>query len=343
DEPGPVTITTDQAEELATGLDAPWSMARFASGAALVSERDSGRILEVLADGTTREVAVVPGVAAGGEGGLLGLAIAEGAPLIGPDDAPDAWLYAMFTSADDNRIVRFDVTSTASGAVALGEGEPASILTGLPRASNHNGGRLAIGPDGLLYATAGDAGQPDLAQDQSSLGGKILRLELDGAVPTDNPFDNEVYSMGHRNPQGLAWDRDGRLWASEFGQDTWDELNLIEPGANYGWPAVEGVGDDPAFRNPVLQWSTSEASPSGLAWVGDTLFMAGLGGERLWRIDISGGEAIAEPLLVGDYGRIRDVGVGPAQSIWILTNNTDGRGSPGDADDRIVQLLVVRP
>ncbi|KAB1647921.1 PQQ-dependent sugar dehydrogenase [Pseudoclavibacter endophyticus] len=335
--PGPVTATSDGADDLATGLDAPWSVARFASGAAVVSERDSGRILEVLPDGTTREVTTVAGVAHGGEGGLLGLAIAERG---GGQGADGALLFAMFTADDGNRIVRFDVTSADSGQVAVAE--QVDLVTGIPSASNHNGGRLAIGPDGHLYATAGDAGRPELAQDESSLAGKILRIGLDGSVPADNPFGSEVYSMGHRNPQGLAWDRDGRLWASEFGQDTWDELNLIEPGANYGWPLVEGVGDDPAFRDPVLQWTTSEASPSGLTWVGDTLFMASLRGERLWRIDLSGEEAVAEAMFVGDYGRIRDVVVGPEESIWILTNNTDGRGSPGGDDDRLVQLPVVR-
>lgn len=337
--PGPVTVSSASASDLATGLDAPWSIARLDSGATLVSERDSGRILEVLADGSTRDVTTVAGVAHGGEGGLLGLAAADGDLATSADG--EGWLFAMFTAGDGNRIVRFDLVTTDAGEVAVGAAT--DILTGIPRASNHNGGRLAIGPDGLLYATAGDAAQPALAQDESSLAGKILRLELDGSIPAGNPFGNAVYSMGHRNPQGLAWDRDGRLWASEFGQNTWDELNLIEPGANYGWPVVEGMGDDPAFRNPVMQWATSEASPSGLAWVGDTLFMASLRGQRLWRIDIGGAEAVAEPLLVGEYGRIRDVVVGPAESIWILTNNTDGRGSPSDGDDRLVQLTIERP
>lgn len=357
DESGPVTVTSAGAQEIATSLEAPWSVVRLASGATLVSERDSGRVLEVLADGTTREVVTVAGVAHGGEGGLLGLTAWEPAAADGstdtdagtgtdtdtdtdePSSSEGGALFAMFTAEDSNRIVRFDLTATETGGVAVGA--PTEIVTGIPRASNHNGGRIAIGPDGMLYATAGDAGQADLAQDQNSLAGKILRFELDGSVPQDNPFGNAVYSMGHRNPQGLAWDRDGRLWASEFGQDTWDELNLIEPGANYGWPTVEGIGDDAAFVNPILQWSTSEASPSGLVWVRDTLFMASLRGERLWRIDVSGAEAVAEPLLVGEYGRLRDVIAGPAESIWIVTNNTDGRGSPAVGDDRIVQLPVT--
>lgn len=336
------SVTLDPAAtpaDVTTGLEAPWSVVRLDGGAVLVSERDSGRVLEVLADGSTREVLTIPGVAHGGEGGLLGLAATSAATSRETPGGGEAWLFAMFTADDGNRIVRVDLTVAAPGSVAAGN--LTVLLSGIPKASNHNGGRLAIGPDGLLYATAGDAAQPDLAQDPQSLAGKILRLGLDGTIPADNPFGNPVYSMGHRNPQGLAWDRDGRLWASEFGQNTWDELNRIEPGVNYGWPIVEGVGTDPAYRNPVLQWSTSEASPSGLTRIGDTLFLASLRGERVWRIDIGGGEAIAEPLLVGEHGRIRDVLPGPDQTLWIVTNNTDGRGSPSAGDDRILQVPVV--
>ena len=162
------------------------------------------------------------------------------------------------------------------------------MLSGLDKAGNHNGGRIAFGPDGMLYATVGDAGDPDTAQDPASLNGKILRMTPTGKVPDDNPIDGSlVYSMGHRNPQGLAWDSDGQLWAAEFGQDTWDEFNRIEPGGNYGWPVVEGIGrrrSPDAYIDPWAQWPTDDASPSGLTYVDGTFFMAGLGGERLWAI-----------------------------------------------------------
>ncbi len=316
-----------------TGLAAPWSMVRLASGSTLISERDSGMIKELEADGALHDVATVPGVVHGGEGGLLGIEFV---------DADGAWLYAYFTSDADNRIQRFPLRG-GPGNYSLGTGE--DILTGLQKANNHDGGRIKLGPDGKLYATVGDAANPDNAQDLNSLNGKILRMNLDGTVPSDNPFPGSlVWSWGHRNPQGLAWDATGQLWAAEFGQDTWDEFNVITAGANYGWPIVEGSSDDGRFVNPVLQWPTDDASPSGLARIGSTFFMAGLGGERLWAIqdaDSQGGPATATAFYAGTYGRIRDVIPGPAGSLWMLTNNTDGRGDPRDGDDRILQVTLA--
>ena len=190
-------------------------------------------------------------------------------------------VFAYYTSATDNRIVSMSWDGQ-------GLGEPSVILDGIPKAGIHNGGRMVVGPDGHLYVGTGDAGDSQLAQDKSSLGGKILRLTPEGAPAPDNPFDNEVYSFGHRNVQGLAFDDDGRLWACEFGSQQWDELNLIEPGANYGWPLVEGSGSGDGLINPKVVWQTSEASPSGLAyWDGD-LWMAALRGARLWQIPVSG-------------------------------------------------------
>ena len=208
------------------------------------------------------------------------------------------------------------------------------------KAGNHNGGRIKLGPDGMLYVTVGDASDTGTSQNVDSPNGKILRIDPDGSIPADNPFPGSpVYSLGHRNPQGLAWDASGRLWAAEFGQNTWDEINLIEPGGNYGWPNVEGIGGDPAYIDPVVQWSTDDASPSGLASVGATLFMAGLGGERLWVVDPTTGEATE--FFAGQFGRIRDVIEGPDQTLWLLTNNTDGRGSARSGDDRIVQVQLA--
>ncbi|MCK0116765.1 PQQ-dependent sugar dehydrogenase [Isoptericola sp. S6320L] len=313
------------AEPVAAGLEAPWSVA-FLDGTPLVSERDSARILEVADDGTTREVGVVAGVDAAGEGGLLGLAL----------DAEDR-LYAYSTGADGNRVQRYDL---AGGPGALTLGEPTTILDGLPSASVHDGGRLAFGPDGMLYATVGDAGDRDSAQDLGSLGGKILRMTPDGDVPADNPFAGSlVYSYGHRNVQGLAWADDGTLFATEFGQDTWDELNVITAGANYGWPEVEGIAERDEFVDPVQQWSPADASPSGMAHVDGTLFVANLRGQVLRAVPVSDPTTSSEHL-AGEYGRLRDAVAAPDGALWIVTNNTDGRGDPGPDDDRILAVDV---
>lgn len=324
---GPVQPVGDPVV-IATGLNAPWSIVRLESGSTLISERDTAVVKEVQADGTIRDVGTVPGVVPAGEGGLLGLEYVE-------DDGP--WLYTYYTAANDNRIVRFALDGSA-GSYALGASE--EILTGMAKAGNHNGGRIKLGPDGMLYATVGDAANTANSQNTASLNGKILRMTLEGGIPNDNPTPgSHVYSMGHRNPQGITWDRSGNLWAAEFGQDTWDELNAIQPGGNYGWPAVEGVGSDPAFINPVQQWSTDDASPSGLVWTRDTLFLAGLGGERLWAIyPAADGTVTAFEWFTGQFGRIRDVVAGPDGSLWMITNNTDGRGDPRDGDDKLIQV-----
>jgi glucose/arabinose dehydrogenase len=328
---GPVQ-PTGETRVIATGLNLPWSMVRLDTGATLVSERDTAVIKEVSDSGAVRDVGSVAGVVPGGEGGLLGLAVWTGTAT-----APSTpWLYAYFTGSVDNRVVRMPLLGTA-GSYSLGAAEP--ILTGMPKAGNHNGGRIKFGPDGALYITAGDAGVRERSQNPAELGGKILRVNPDGTVPADNPFaGSPVYSYGHRNPQGIAWDRDGNLWAAEFGQNTWDELNLIEPGVNYGWPVVEGIGTDPAMRNPVHQWSTAEASPSGLLWTRDTLFLAALRGERLWSIIPTPDAVTTAAFFTGQFGRLRDVIEGPNDTLWILTNNT-GR-APRDGDDKILEVRV---
>ncbi|WP_234980802.1 PQQ-dependent sugar dehydrogenase [Agromyces cerinus] len=333
--PPPVLQPAGAPEPIAAELDAPWSILVLPNGGVLVSERDRGDIVEVLPDGSHRVAGTVPGVEAGGEGGLLGLAF-----LPGDGERTDR-VYAYFTAESDNRVVRLPLTG-APGALALGA--PEAVFTGIPKGgTNHNGGRIAFGPDGLLYVTSGDAGNRDAAQDPGSLSGKILRVTADGAAAPGNPFGNAVWSLGHRNPQGIAWDANGELWAAEFGQNTWDELNLISRGANYGWPIVEGVAGDPRFVDPVMQWSTSEASPSGLAVIGDTLFLAALRGERVWTIApaTTGGALEAAPWFAGDLGRIRDVAAAPDGSLWLITNNTDGRGSPTEGDDRLYRVPLA--
>ncbi|MCU1407333.1 MAG: PQQ-dependent sugar dehydrogenase [Glaciihabitans sp.] len=335
---GPVMPLADPTT-ITTGLDLPWSMVRVPessvggnnSGRAstLVSERDTAQVKEVADDGSTRVVGEVANVVPGGEGGLLGLAV-----YTGPAD--DAWLYAYTTTATDNSVVRMPL-SGSPGSYTFGAAEV--VFDGIPKAGNHNGGRIKFGPDGMLYVTAGDAGNRQSAQDPAALGGKILRMTPTGEVPEDNPDPQSyVYSLGHRNPQGISWDRDGNLWAAEFGQDSWDELNAIVPGGNYGWPVVEGIGNDPAYINPVHQWATSDASPSGLLWTRDTLLLAALRGERLWAIYPNPGAVEATGYFEGQFGRMRDVIEGPNGTVWILTNNT-GR-APRDGDDKILEVRL---
>jgi glucose/arabinose dehydrogenase len=316
---------------IATNLEVPWGMAFLPNGDALFTERDSGRLLRMDASGNIEEVQTLP-TRGFGEGGSLGLAVS-------PDYEEDEYVYAYYTTDIDNRVVRF----------RLGE-VPAPILTGIPFNSYHDGGRIAFGPDGMLYIATGDAGDPSSSQDRSSLGGKILRLTPEGDIPDDNPFpNNPVYSYGHRNVEGLAWDEEGQLFASEFGQDAFDEVNRIEPGENYGWPEVEGEGGEAlGYVDPITVWPTSEASPSGAEilksgaipqWEGD-LFVAALRGERLWRLELDeeGNVTGRYQLFRDEVGRIRNVVQAPDGSLWITTSNLDGRGSPAPQDDRILRL-----
>jgi glucose/arabinose dehydrogenase len=314
------------AETVARDLEAPWGLAFLPDGGALVSERDSGRILRVRPGAEPEEVATVPGVAPGGEGGLLGVAVS-------PDYQRDRLVYAYLSTTDDNRIVRFRV----------GEA-PQVLVAGIPRAAIHNGGRIAFGPDGMLYAGTGDASDGRNAQDPGSLGGKILRLRPDGGVPDGNPFPGSpVWSLGHRNVQGLAWHADGRLFATEFGQNRVDEINLVERGGNYGWPEVEGTGGGDRFHDPVVTWPTAQASPSGATIAGGTLYAAALRGERLWSVPLDGG-GVGQPraLLVGAYGRLRHVAMAADGSLWVLTSNREGRGDPSADDDRVLRFPRVR-
>ncbi len=330
--PDPLTIgpvhPVGEPIAIATGLDSPWSMLRLASGSTLISERNIGVVKELTPSGTLRDVGHIPGVVHAGEGGLLGLEFVR--------DKGD-WLYAYFTTEVDNRIDKFPLFG-GPGNYSLGDG--VEILTGIAKANNHNGGRVKLGPDGKLYVTVGDAGNRPNSQNLDSLNGKILRMNLDGSIPTDNPFPGRlIYSYGHRNPQGITWDSSGQLWAAEFGQNTWDEFNKIVPGGNYGWPIVEGKSTDSRYINPVYEWPTKEASPSGLAYVRGTFFLAALKGTRVWAIYPDVGIAPVAHF-TGTYGRIRDVTPGPQGTLWFLTNNTDGRGTPGPDDDRILQVQL---
>lgn len=336
DEPPPAKGSVKVVRTVAEGLDTPWGLAPLPEGGLLVSSRDGATISRIdEKTGKQTELGEVPGVAPAGEGGLMGIAVS-------PEYASDHMIYAYFTSESDNRIVRMLYDPEKPAGEQLGA--PDTILRGIPKGTNHNGGRLAFGPDGMLYASTGERYEGPLAQDKKSLGGKILRMTPEGQPAPGNPFDDSVvYSYGHRNVQGLAWDPEQRLWASEFGQNTWDELNHIRPGGNYGWPEVEGKGGESGYVDPVAVWSTEEASPSGIAIAEGSVWMAGLRGQRLWRVPLDGTKTAADPqaFLEGDYGRLRTVVSAGGDKLWLVTSETDGRGSPEDGDDKILELEVT--
>jgi glucose/arabinose dehydrogenase len=304
----------------------PWGIAFLPDGDALVTERDAGRILRVTPSGLVGTVQRLTEVRPAGNGGLLGIAAS-------PRYRTDHTVYVYYTTARDNRIAR----------LTLG-GRPEPIVTGLPKSEIHNGGRLAFGPDGMLYASTGDSARRGAAQERSRLDGKVLRVTPDGRPAPGNPFPGSlVYTYGHRNVEGFAWDPAGRMFASELGESTADEVNRLEAGHDYGWPVVEGhdqTGRFGGFTEPLVTWRPAEASPGGVAVHRGALYVAALRGRRLWRVPLQGGGGMGRPvpLLVGRYGRLRTVAAAPDGSLWILTSNCDGSGPPDAPDDRILRL-----
>lgn len=320
--PTPEATEPREPEVLATGLDVPWGVDFLPDGSALLTERDTARVLHLVPDEEPRVLATVPDVAADNESGLLGIAVS-------PGYAENRRVFVYFTSPRDNRVLRM----VHEG----GELVPDTVvLDGIPRETYHSGGRIAFGPDGHLYVATGDAAVPSRSQNPDSLAGKILRVDEDGEPPADNPrAGSPVWSLGHRNVQGLGWDAEGRMYASEFGQDTWDELNRIEPGRNYGWPVVEGTGGGEEYTDPLHQWRPADASPSGIAVTAEAVYLAALRGQSLWRVPLDGGEP--QRLLHGEYGRLREVALAPDGRLWLLTSNTF-RGDPAPDDDRVVAV-----
>jgi len=314
------------ASVIARNLAVPWAIAFLPGGDALVTERDSARLLRVTPQGRVSVVGTVPGVVPYGEGGLLGVAVS-------PSFSLDQLVYLYFSAKTDNRIVRFQYSGGQIGSLE-------TLVSGIPRAAIHNGGRLAFGPDGMLWATTGEQGDSRLAQDKGSLGGKILRMTPDGGPAPGNPFGTLVWTYGHRNVQGMAWDNTGRMYATEFGQDRYDEVNLIQMGRNYGWPVIEGPGGGHRYADPVHTWSPDEASPSGAAIAAGSLWVAALRGEQLWQLPLSrtGQPVSPSAHFTSDFGRLRAVVLAPDGSLWCATSNLDGRGDPKRGDDKILRI-----
>lgn len=333
--PPPSDVATlGEPVELTTGLEAPWGLTFLPDGSALVSERISAEIVRVPAEGGEAvTVGVVPDVAVSSEGGLLGI-------VASPDFAADRTVYASVSGVDQNRIVALTIAEDY-GSLEVGH----VLLDGIQTADRHHGGRLAIGPDGHLWIGTGDAFEPENAAADDSLNGKILRIAVDGTIPDDNPGDSPVYSSGHRNVQGIAFGPDGTAYASELGHRTWDEINVLQAGADYGWPETEGV-DGSTGEPPIATIHPDDASPSGVAYAAGSLWIGALGGQRLWQLPVDGAAASGGPIehLVGEYGRIRTVELAPDGALWLITSNTDratwGGTDARPGDDRILRVEI---
>ncbi len=329
-----------RAQVLAEGLQLPWEMAFAQDGRIFFTERPG--FLRVIEGGKVREAPLLELPSTGlGEGGLLGLALDPNFAANGT-----AYVYQTYRNGDavKNRVLRLSIGQETAKVES-------TLIEDIPGSSTHNGGRMKFGPDGFLYITTGDAAKRELAQQKDSLAGKILRLAPDGSVPGDNPFPGSpVYSWGHRNPQGLAWQPDtGALFSSEHGQSAHDELNLIIPGANYGWPLIQGdetdTRDGVSLKAPLAHSGSETWAPSGMAfitqgpWKG-RLLVAALSGQQLLQVTPESGglSASVSSLYKKEWGRLRNVTEAPDDTLYILVGNQDGRGSPKENDDKLIAL-----
>ncbi len=331
-EPNPVkplpAAPEQNVEIIATNLQIPWEIAFLPTGEMLVTERP-GNLLKIDADKT---VIKIEGVQHIGEGGLQGMALH-------PNFAENNFIYLYFTTtAGDtliNRVERYQLTGDALTDKQI-------IFNNIPGANYHDGGRIEFGPDGKLYVTTGDATKADRAQDIKYLGGKILRLNDGGSIPDDNPISGSpVYSFGHRNPQGLAWDDAGQLWATEHGRSGvlsgLDELNLIKPNKNYGWPTIQGDQIQNGLVTPVINSGSNVTwAPGDAIFLNGSIFFTGLRGEALYQYNITTKKFTTH--FYRDFGRLRAVVIGPDGFIYLSTSNLDGRGDIKESDDKIIRI-----
>jgi len=314
---------------IASDLEIPWGLAFLPDGSILFTERPGQvRMIDIKGNFLPSPVANILEVKHIGEGGLLGIAIHPSFK-----NNKHIYLYYTYSSTGNNTLNRVARFNFENGTLVHEQ----VIVDAIPGAINHNGGRIKFGPDNFLYITTGDAQNPSLAQDVNSLAGKILRVTDEGKPASDNPFDNLVYSYGHRNPQGFTWDNNGRLWATEHGPQARDELNLIEKGANYGWPVITGNEEREGMKKPVFQSGDSTWAPAGLAFVNDSLFFGGLRGQALYETKTTNNPSIKEHFK-GEFGRIREVIVGLDNMLYITTSNRDGRGTPNANDDKVIRV-----
>lgn len=314
---------------LAENLEIPWSIEK-AEDVFYVTEREGTIVKVENGEVEQQEVELEQTISSEAEAGILGFVLDSDFPI-----NQQAFAYYTYEgeSGPTNRIIQLQLTENTWIETAV-------LLDEIPSGNVHHGGRLAIGPDDKLYATTGDAAIPELAQDLDSLSGKILRMNLDGSIPEDNPFKNSyIYSYGHRNPQGLTWLDDGTMYASEHGNQANDEINLIEASENYGWPVIEGTEETEDMRAPVFTSGENDTwAPSGMANKEETLYVAALRGQAILIFDLETGEM--EKSLT-HYGRIRDIYI-EDEFLYFITNNTDGRGDPSNTDDRLIRVELTQ-
>lgn len=326
--PNSSTPLSTPVETIATNLDTPWSLAFLPDGNIILTERP-GNIKLIGKNRDSKTILTLDDTAQVGESGLLGITLHPQFTL-----TKFVYVYQTYSSEESlqNRVIRFRLDGETLKDRKV-------LLDNIPVAENHNGGRIKFGPDGYLYITTGDASNPSSAQNRTSLAGKILRIIDDGSIPEDNPNVNSpVFSYGHRNPQGLAWDNNGTLWATEHGPSARDELNLIKPGNNYGWPTITGDTSQTGLQTPVLNSGADTWAPSGLIFYDNSLYFVGLRGQSIYKVENPNINPTLKQYFKNDFGRIRDIVIGPDKTFYILTNNTDGRGTPGNDDDKIIRL-----